>query len=346
MAAEDIDKDGWVDVLLLGGRGNQLLKNDKGQGFIDITKAAGLDWKRSDGHYGEARQPIIADFDNDGRQDIFISYANDLHRIYRNKGDGTFEDMTDKATLGGAGLVGGPCTALDYNNDGLLDLYIGYFGNYLKGELPTLKRHNTNASPNRLFKNTGNFTFQDVSEDSGLKNQGWTQAIGHSDINRDGWQDLIVGNDFGINAYYINNQDGTFTDQSLKYGTDKPSYTMNVGIGDLNKDLRPDFYISNIVVMEKDDKYVMPNEDTPAHFDPSSLSTMRVVEANDLFMSSIDKAGEMVYQKSSAVGRGYAATGWSWDADFFDFDKDGDEDLYCLTGMNQYSVYGTDNALL
>lgn len=343
VAAEDMDNDGWVDILLLGGRGNRLLKNDKGNQFVDVTDQAGLNWKRPDGNYGEPRQPILVDFDNDGWQDIFISYANDDHRIYRNKGDGTFEDMTEQANLGGKGLIGGPATAIDYDKDGLTDIYVGYFGNYLKGELPTLKRHNINGSPNKLFRNVGNFKFEDVSEGSGLQNLGWTQAVGHADINGDSWQDLIVGNDFGINAYYLNNQDGTFTDVSATMATDKPSYTMNIGISDLNRDMRPDFYISNIVVMEKDDKYVLPNEDTQAHFDPSSLATMRVVEANDLFISSTNKNGSPTYAKSTAIGRGYSATGWSWDADFFDFDNDGDDDLYCLTGMNQYSVYGTSN---
>jgi enediyne biosynthesis protein E4 len=343
VAAEDIDNDGYPDVLLLSGRGNRLFKNEKGKKLIDITDQAGLNWKRPDGNYGEPRQPIIADFDNDGWQDIFISFANDTHRIYRNNGDGTFEDMTDIAQLGGEGLIGGPCTAIDYDKDGLLDLYIGYFGNYLEGNLPTLKRHNTNGSPNKLFRNLGDFRFEDVSKGSGTENAGWTQAVGHTDINGDGWQDIIVGNDFGTNAYYLNNQNGTFTDASEDLGTDKPSYTMNVGIGDLNRDLRPDFYISNIVVMEKDDKYVLPNEDTKAHFDPASLGTMRVVEANDLFISSLDSNENITYTKSKDIGRGYSATGWSWDADFFDFDNDGDEDLYCLTGMNPYSVYGKDN---
>lgn len=343
VAAEDFDNDGWVDLLLLSGRGNHLLKNEKGEKLVNVTKEAGLDWKRNDGSYGEPRQPIIVDFDNDGWQDIFISYVNDAHRIYRNRGDGTFEDMTQNANLGGIGLVGGPCTSIDYDKDGLLDLYIGYFGNYLKGELPTLKRHNTNGSPNMLFRNKGNFQFENVSNGSGLENSGWTQAVGHADINGDGWQDLIVGNDFGTNSYYLNNQNGTFSDFSEQLGTNKPSYTMNVGISDLNRDQLPDFYISNIVVMEKDDKYVLPNEDTQAHFDPSSLSTMRVVEANDLFISSFDEKGELSYTQSTAIGRGYASTGWSWDADFFDFDNDSDDDLYCLTGMNQYSVYGTEN---
>ena len=119
---------------------------------------------------------------------------------------------------------------------------------------------------------------------------------------------------------------------------------MNVGIGDINGDLSPDFYISNIVVMEKDDKYVLPNEDTQAHFDPKSLASMRVIEANDLFVSQARQAGSSpIFQQSTKVGRGYNSTGWSWDADFFDFDNDTDLDLYCLTGMNQYSVYSDEN---
>jgi len=343
VGAEDIDNDGWIDLLLLGGKGNKLFKNLKGEKFVDITKQAGLDWKRADGNYGEPRQPIIVDFDNDGQQDIFISYANDLHRIYRNNGNGTFTDMTDQAGLGGQGMIGGPSTSFDFDKDGLLDIYIGYFGNYPQGDLPTLSRHNANGAANKLFKNLGDFKFVEVSKKSGTDNTGWTQAVGHSDIDGDGWQDLIVGNDFGINSYYRNNQDGTFTDIAKPLATDKPSYTMNIGISDLNRDARPDFYISNIVVMEKDDKYVLPNENTTAHFEPNSLSTMRVVEANDLFLSTTNENGSLRFTKSKNVGRGYAATGWSWDADFFDFDNDGDDDLYCLTGMNPYSVYGTEN---
>jgi hypothetical protein len=343
VATEDIDNDGWVDILLLSGLGNKLLKNKKGKSFKDITKSAGLDWRLDDGTYAEPRQPIIVDFDNDGLQDIFISYVNENHRIYKNNGNGTFTDMTETAKLGGKGLIGGPATALDFNKDGLLDLYVGYFGNYLNGELPTLKRRNTNAIPNKLFMNLGNFTFEDVSSNSGADNNGWTQAVGHSDINGDGWQDIIVGNDFGTNAYYINQKDGSFIDKSIELETDKPSYTMGIGISDLNRDQHPDFYISNIVVMAKDDKYVLPNENTKQHFDLESLAKMRVVEANDLFLSVPDNQLHIKYQSSDKIGRGFSSTGWSWDADFFDFDLDGDDDLYCLTGMNPYSVYGKNN---
>ena len=340
IAAEDVNNDGFVDLLLVGGRGVALFLNQGDRTFREMTQAAGLDWKRADGNGGEARQPLIADFDNDGLQDILITYADDAHRLYRGVGNCKFEDVTELAGLGGQGLVAGPALTFDYDRDGLLDVYIGYFGNYLEGHLPNLSRKNFNATPNKLFRNEGGFRFREVTIGSGTGNTGWTQALGHTDLDGDGWQDLIVGNDFGINAYLRNQGDGSFVDIAAKLGTNKPSFTMNVGIADLNQDLLPDIYISNIVTMVKDDKYVLPSADTTARFNLSSLATMRVVDANDLFMSE-RKNGELVAHRQARelMGRGNSATGWSWDADFFDADNDGDDDLYCVNGMNDYHVY-------
>lgn len=345
VACEDINGDGFIDVLLLGGFGNKLYLNSSTHTFTDVTSETGLNtWDASLSSFGEVRQPIIADFNNDGTQDIFVSYVNQAHKIYKNLDGKSFEDVSANSNLGGENAVAGPATALDYNNDGLLDIFIGYFGNYIEGTLPTLKRDNNNGMPNKLFKNVGNFVFEEVSftvnNDS---NKGWTQALGHTDINQDGLQDIIVGNDFGVNKYYLNSESGMFTEESALLGTNKPSYTMNVGITDLNKDMYPDFYISNIVVMQKDEKYVSPNEDTQMKFDPKKMANIRTIEANDLFLSNSQNNTLKNYDLSTNIGRGYSATGWSWDADFFDFDNDGDEDLYCLNGMNDFSVYSSEN---
>ncbi len=345
VAAEDINNDGLVDILLLGGAGNQIYLNDSGGVFRDITGQVPINvWDEEKKSYGEARQPVIADFDNDGLQDILITYVDDWHRILKNTGDLRFEDRTLTAGLDGRGAVAGPATVLDYDNDGLLDIFIGYFGNYLKGVLPTLSRNNQNGMPNRLYRNLGDFRFQEVTftVDS-LTDNGWTQAVGHTDINQDGRQDLIVGNDFGVNRYYLNDPERGFIEMSKIWKTDKPSYTMNVGIGDINYDQHPDLYISNIVVMQKEEKYVSPNEQTIMKFNPEKMDKIRTVEANDLFVSNLKGREFEGYLLSDAVGRGYSSTGWSWDADFFDYDNDGDEDLYCLNGMNDFRVYSTEN---
>lgn len=348
VATEDINGDGLVDIFILSGLGNKLYLN-RGTSFEDVTDKSGLSnvservGSKEKALAGEPRQPLIADWDNDGDQDIMITYVDEAHRIYSNNGDGTFTEVTSIAKLGGAGKVGGPATTVDVNNDGLLDIYIEYFGNYLKGDLPTLKRRNDNGGVNELFINKGNFVFEPAKDAMGANNSGWGQAVTHTDLNMDGWQDLIVGNDFGVNAYYINQQGKGFIDYAAKLGTAKPSYTMNIGLSDLNRDGIADVYISNIVTMNKDQKYVLPSEDTTAEFNPTKLANMRVVEGNDLFVSGTTSNGALKYQSSDKVGRGYSSTGWAWDADFFDVDNDGDEDLYVLNGMNDYFVYSTDN---
>ena len=130
VAVGDINDDGRDDILLLGGLGNRLYVSRGPGSFVDITRSAGLEWVRAeDKRPGEPRQPLLADLDNDGDQDIVITYVNDPHRVYRNNGDETFSDVTANAGLAGAGLVGGPATVFDYDGDGPLDLYITYFGN-------------------------------------------------------------------------------------------------------------------------------------------------------------------------------------------------------------------------
>jgi len=339
VAAEDVDGDGHVDVLLVGGAGNALLMNDGAGGFEDITVEAGLDFRRPDGSWPEPRKPIIADFDNDGLQDILITHANDDHRLYRNLGGRRFQDVSAKAGLGGAELIGGPATAFDFDGDGLLDLYIGYFGNYLEGAFPAQERDNHDALANRLFRNLGGLRFEDVTEQSGTGDRGWTQAISHLDFDGDGLQDLVVANDYGLNAFLRNLGDGRFRNVAPEFGMDKALHSMSVGVTDINLDGYPDVYISNIATLVKDNKYTFPDVNTPLDFDLRAMSGMLVKEADTFFVSETEAGAFSGYRLSEDVERGATSTGWAWDAEFLDFDHDGDDDLYLVNGTNDYNAF-------
>ena len=343
VAAEDLNGDGYPDLLLVGGIGNALFMND-GQGrFHDVTDSSGIRFRRPDGFAGEARQPIIADFDNDGRQDILITYANDNHRLYRGLGSMKFEDVTESSGLGGQGQIGGPATVFDFDLDGRLDVYIGNFGDYLSGaNVLTKKRDNQNAFPNQLFRNVGGMRFVDVTEGSGTGDTGWTQALSHTDFDRDGWPDIVVANDFGRNALLRNLGNGRFENVAPSLGITKALHSMNVGISDLNDDGFPDIYISNIAMFVKDNVYVLPNETTPLDFELNAMADMLVKESDMLYMSQATSGRLSGYQPFEKIDRGPTTTGWAWDAEFFDFDNDGDDDLYVVNGANEYLVYRQD----
>jgi hypothetical protein len=337
VAAEDIDGDTHIDLLFVGGIGNALLIND-GQGrFVDITEQAGISLLRPDGFHGEARNPIIADFDNDGRQDILITYASDDHRLYRNLGALRFQDVSSHAGLGGKALTGGPATVFDFDGDGLLDIYVGSMGDYLSGAIPKRKSDNRNALPNQLFRNRGGMRFENVSQGSGTRDTGWTQAVSHTDIDRDGRQDIIVANDFGRNAFLRNVGGGRFEDVAPALGVTKVFHSMNVGISDLNADGYPDIYISNLATLTKDDKYDLPDVNMPMDFDPRAVPGMSVRESDMLYMSQTQDGRLIAYAPSTDVERGETSTGWAWDAEFFDFDHDGDDDLYLVNGKNDFN---------
>ncbi len=339
VAAGDIDDDGHMDLLLVGGDKNSLFMGHGNGKFQEITETAGISFQRSDGTHVEALQPILADFDNDGQTDILITCAGDNHLIYRNLNGRRFQDVSDLAGLGGEGLVGGPATVFDFDGDGLLDIYIGYFGNYLKGAIPNWGHDNYNALPNKLFRNEGDFRFHDVSAGSGVDDEGWTQAVSHTDFDRDGRQDIVVANDFGQNNFFRNLGDGKFENVSKKLGLNKYYHSMNVGICDLNDDDYPDVYISNIATLVKDNKYVMPNEETLLQLNSKAMAAMLVKEANMFYMSQANEDGLQHYQPSDDVDRGPTSTGWAWDAEFLDFDNDGDDDLYCVNGNNDYNFW-------
>ncbi len=258
---------------------------------------------------------LLADFDNDGWQDLFMTCAREPDRLYRGLAEGRFEAVTTGPGEITEGGISGPAAAFDVDGDALLDLYVGNFGNYLAGESPFLPGDNKNGLPDRLYRNLGQLRFRDVSAAAGVGNTGWAQAVSHADVDGDGDQDVYVANDFGTNDLLLNRGDGTFESGGARSGAADPFHGMNVTFADLNRDLLPDIFITNIWGL-----------------DPRSLA---LIETNTLLMSRDGEPRPRFEPLEDETLKGID-TGWSWGAMFFDFDNDGDDDLFIVNGFTDY----------
>jgi|SRR5579862_432181 len=262
----DYDNDGWMDIFILGGRrlesipkgaSNRLYKNNRDGTFTDVTEKAGLL------NAGWAVGVCVGDYNNDGFEDLFVTYFGQ-NRLYRNNGDGTFSDATAKAgLLYPTTRFGSGCTFVDYNRDGLLDLFVA---NYTDIDLahaprPNLQMPNcqyegvpVNCGPSGLplpafflYRNNGDGTFTDVSKQSGIAalrgSYGLTAAA--FDVDDDGWPDILVACDSTPSLLLVNNRDGTFREEALLRGLALSSdgaevAGMGLGIGDYDLDGRLD----------------------------------------------------------------------------------------------------------
>jgi hypothetical protein len=258
----DYDNDGWMDIFILGGRrlkgtppnaSNRLYKNNRDGTFTDVTAKAGLL------DAGWAQGVCVGDYNNDGFEDLFLTYYGQ-NRLYRNNGDGTFTDVTAKAGLLHPTIrYSTGCTFLDYNRDGLLDLFVS---NYLDIDLataptPSLAVPNCNyegvatmcgplglpKAQNYLYRNNGDGTFTDVSKESGVA--GFRGSYGLTvvsiDADEDGWPDIFVACDSTPSLLLMNNHDGTFREEALFRGValsgeGRQMGGMGVGVGDYNLD--------------------------------------------------------------------------------------------------------------
>ncbi len=258
----DYDNDGWMDIFILGGRrlesippgaSNRLYKNNRDGTFTDVTEKAGLI------DAGWAVGVCVGDYNNDGFEDLFVTYYGQ-NRLYRNNGDGTFSDVTAKAgLLYPSTRFGSGCAFIDYNRDGLLDLFVS---NYCDIDVahaprPNLQMPNcqyegvpVNCGPSGLplpafflYKNNGDGTFSDVSGHSGIASlkgsYGLTAAV--FDADEDGWPDILVACDSTPSLLLMNNHGGTFREEALLRGIALSSEGremagMGVGVGDYDLD--------------------------------------------------------------------------------------------------------------
>src|SRR3954469_13359673 len=242
----DYDNDGWTDALVLNGVRlkdgtrevetypagaapvSHLYHNVRGA-FTDVSAHSGI------AATGWASSVCVADYDNDGFLDLFVTYFG--HNVlYRNKGNGTFEDATRRAALPAGGTRwGSGCTFVDYDRDGKVDLFVA---NYLTFDLPNAdevgkgpncvwKGVPVNCGPrglptdtNLLFHNNGDGTFADVSKASriGDVTGRYAMTAAAADFDGDGWIDVYVACDSTASILYRNNHDGTFSDTAVESG--------------------------------------------------------------------------------------------------------------------------------
>ena len=258
----DYDNDGWMDIFILSSRRlentppgatNRLYRNNHDGTFTDVTVKAGLV------DIGWAQGVCVGDYNNDGFEDLFLTYYGQ-NRLYRNNGDGTFTNVTEKAgLLHPKTRYSSGCTFVDYNRDGLLDLFVA---NYLEIDLatapkPSLEVANCNAenvpvncgpnglpkAQNYLYRNNGDGTFSDVSKDSGVGaiRGSYCLTATSFDVDEDGWPDIVVACDTSPSLLLMNNHDGTFREEALIRGIALSADGhqmggMGLGVGDYNLD--------------------------------------------------------------------------------------------------------------
>jgi len=271
VAFYDYDNDGWLDIFLVNGTRlegfpagqeptNHLFKNNRDGTFTDVTEKAGLV------HSGWGQGVCIGDYDNDGFDDLFVTYFG-KNVLYHNNGNGKFTDVSEKAGVAGTGKRWNTgCAFVDYDRDGQLDLFVA---NYIDLDLKTAPVPESGpclykgvmvacgppgliGGKNILYHNNGNGTFTDVSEKSGILRANGTYGLGvlTADLDNDGWLDIYVANDSTASALYQNKKNGTFTDIALEAGCalsadGKPQAGMGISAADYDLDGNLDLVKTN-----------------------------------------------------------------------------------------------------
>src|SRR5687768_13792471 len=227
----DYDNDGWQDIFLVNSMDwpeskkrrsfSALFRNNKDGTFTDVTHQVGLGIEM----YGIG--VAVADYDNDGNDDIYITCVGPNH-LFRNVGGGKFVNVTARAGVGDPGFSTSAAW-FDYDNDGKLDLFVG---NYVEWSVQTDQfctldsKNKSYCTPQsykgqsaKLYRNRGNGTFENATQRAGLDDPaGKTLGVALLDFDNNGWLDLFVANDTEPNKLYQNNKNGTFTDVAVVAG--------------------------------------------------------------------------------------------------------------------------------
>lgn len=339
VATGDFNNDGLPDLFFTGNQvANKLYLNEGKLKFKDVSLAAGIEAKDR-----WSTGVTVVDINGDGFLDVYVCAAmfkeveKRANMLFVNQGlngEGipTFIESASKYGIAGSdnSMM---ATFFDYNNDGLLDLYV--LNNEQNKSIPSNYREKiTDGSAinnDRLYRNNGNETFTDVTIEAGITIEGFGLGLAVADLNGDGWSDLYISNDYTTNdILYINNQNGTFSNQSKSYLRHQSMFSMGSDISDYNND-----GFQDIVTLD------MLGENNFRKKTTISKNSYQTYISNEQWGYEYQHVRNMLHVGNgpnipfSEIGfmAGMYQTDWSWSPLFVDMDNDGNRDLLITNGF-------------
>ena len=309
----DYNRDGWPDIYVTNsaiGSKNHLYRNNHDGTFTDVAEQLGIADVNQPGT-GVSTGAVWGDYDNDGYEDLFLIKWGKPELFHNDHGE-HFTRVTDQAGLPDW-INASTAVWFDYDHDGKLDLFVGgYYSEdvdlwHLRTTrmMPNSFEYANNGGRKYLFHNLGNGHFEEVSAKLGINSRRWALACAAADLSGTGYPDLFVANDYGVSELYINDH-GHFHEAGKETGVGfAPKSGMNVSFGDIFDQGKFSIYVSNI----------------------SEEGVL--IQGNNLW---VPQAGSTLKYDNMARDFGVELGGWSFGAQFGDFNNDGNLDLYLVNG--------------